>query len=61
MSIQDNMSIFGALDGPVGQVLVHAQPAAGIPQMISVHPDEVLVNSIVNRCTLVPHFGDSFG
>ena len=61
VSIQDHMSIPGALDGPVGQVLVQPQPAAGTLQMISVHPDEFLVTSLINSCTLVPHFGESFG
>ena len=61
VSIQDHMSIPGALDGPVGQVCVQPQPAAGTLQMISVHPDEFLVTSLINSCTLVPHFGESFG
>ena len=61
VSILDHMSIPGALDGPVGQVLVHPQPAVGTPQMISVHPEEFLVTSVINSCTLVSHFEDSFG
>ena len=45
VSIQDHMSIPGALGGPVRQVLVQPHPAAGTLQMISVHPDEFLVTS----------------
>ena len=60
VSIQDH-HVNIALDGPVGQVLVQPHPSAGTLQMISVHPDEFLVTSLINSCTLVPHFGESFG
>ena len=45
MSKQDHLGIPGALDGPVGLVLVHPQPAAGAPQVIGVHLDDFLMNS----------------
>ena len=61
MPKQDHLGIPGALDGPVGQVLVHPQPAAGAPKVIGVHLDEFFMNSGIYSCTPVPHLGDSFG
>ena len=56
VSIQDHMSTPGALDGPVGQVPVQPQPAAGGPQVIEAHPYELPMNSKIYSCTPMPHY-----
>ena len=50
------MSAPGALDGPVGQVPVQPQPAAGGPHVIGAHPYELPMNSKIYSCTPMPQY-----